>query len=115
MKSSVRSKILGGSEKKGRNHEGKKLGLLPLDSASSKQPDDSGQALDLTPNRRGSSNRNDFGGQPVARNRLASSNQRTIDYQRPLSLRLPKLIGTTSLATDDLRTSTKNNLSLVEH
>jgi hypothetical protein len=47
----------------------KRLGLPPLDSASSKVPDDSGQALDLTPNRRGFNYRNDFGGQPVASGR----------------------------------------------
>jgi hypothetical protein len=42
---------------------GYKSGLPPLDSASSHGTDDSGQALDLPPNRRGFSYRCDFGGQ----------------------------------------------------
>jgi hypothetical protein len=92
------------------------LGLPPLDSASSEIPDDSGQALDLTPNRRGNSYRNDFGGQPMASKRINPLNQqRRSITSGPFSLRLPKLIGTTSPATHGLRTSTKNNPSLVQH
>jgi hypothetical protein len=77
--------FVGGSEKKGRNRERDRLGLLPLDSASSKVPDDSGQALDLTPNRGGFSDRNDFGGQRVAGNRLGPKTNHRINCQRPLS------------------------------
>ena len=44
---------------------GYESGLPPLDSASSNGTDDSGQALDLPPNRRGFSYRCDFGGQQL--------------------------------------------------
>jgi len=60
--------------------------------------DDSGQALDLPPNRCGFSYRGDFGGQ------LATLPAR----RRPFSPRRPKLIGTARPATHGLRTSTKN-------
>jgi hypothetical protein len=39
-----------------------RIGLPPLDSASSEGTDDSEQALDLFPNHRGFSYRSDFGG-----------------------------------------------------
>jgi len=57
--------FFGVSETKGRKPRGNCSGLPPLDSAPSEIPDDSRQALDLTPNRCDSCYRSDFGGQQL--------------------------------------------------
>src|SRR2546423_14921844 len=69
--------------------------------------DDSGQALDLTPNARLFSYRRRFGGVNDFSG-LASTNPET----RSLSRWLPKLSGIAGHATHELRTSTKNSSSV---
>jgi hypothetical protein len=99
------------SETKGRNREDTNRGcclsialhpFLTRPQSTRHFSDDSGQVLDLAPNRRGFSHRCDFGGQQFVDSALPAE-------KKPLLHGRPKLLGIARSATHGLRTSTKKD------